>query len=68
MRRRASLVIDALGQPVYDARDDASISTRSSRSGCHCGWLVGMRHAAGVREHLRAHGAAGVQVGTAFAF
>lgn len=57
---------DALGQPVYDARDEVDVSTVLSL-GLPV-WLAGGLASPEALTAARALGAAGVQVGTAFAY
>lgn len=63
---RGPRVIDALGQPVYDARDDVDLDAVVAL-GLPV-WLAGGHATPQAFVDARAHGAAGVQVGTAFAY
>lgn len=62
---RGSLRLDAHGEPVYGPRDDVDLS-KVSALGLPF-WLAGGCAGAGALDAARAAGAAGIQVGTAFA-
>ncbi len=63
---RGPRVIDALGQPVYDERDDVDLDAVVAL-GLPV-WLAGGHGTPDAFRRARAQGAAGVQVGTAFAY
>jgi NAD(P)H-dependent flavin oxidoreductase YrpB (nitropropane dioxygenase family) len=63
---RGPLRLDAAGQPVYGPRDEVNLD--KVRSLGRPFWLAGGRGRPGMLEAAKALGAAGIQVGTAFAF
>jgi NAD(P)H-dependent flavin oxidoreductase YrpB (nitropropane dioxygenase family) len=58
--------VDELGQPIYDGRDEVDLE-RMRQLGLPF-WLAGSYGTPGGLQRARAGGAAGIQMGTAFAF
>ncbi len=63
---RGAPSFDELGQPVYGPRDEVDLDKLRALGLPF--WLAGGRGGPGELDAARAHGAAGIQVGTAFAF
>lgn len=63
---RGAATFDRRGQPVYGPRDEVDLVKLRALGLPY--WLAGGRGGPGALEAARARGAAGIQVGTAFAF
>lgn len=63
---RGAMTLDELGQPVYGARDEVNLDALKDLGLPY--WLAGTYGAPGRLKKAKALGAAGIQVGTAFAF
>ena len=63
---RGPLQLDDAGQPIYGARDEVDLQKLRTLGVPF--WLAGRRGGPGQLQEARALGAAGIQVGTAFAF